>query len=88
MSIIITAKHDGFRRCGIAHTAEATTYLDDAFTSKQLAILKAEPMLVVQMVEDEPDHAEPDKAKAPAGADENKTEAEPKAKAETKKKDK
>jgi len=46
--IIITAKKDGFRRCGMAHPASAVEHKDGTFTEEQLAILKAEPMLVVQ----------------------------------------
>lgn len=47
MAILITAKRDGFRRLGIAHSAQGTAYPDDHFTPAQLAVLKAEPMLVV-----------------------------------------
>lgn len=49
MPIIITAKINGFRRCGIAHSDTATEYPDDHFTKEQLAALQAEPMLVVSM---------------------------------------
>jgi hypothetical protein len=48
MPVIITAKRDGFRRCGLAHPASPVKHEDGAFTEEQLAILKAEPMLVVQ----------------------------------------
>ena len=47
MAILITAKRDGFRRLGIAHSAQGTAYPDDHFTAAQLSVLKAEPMLVV-----------------------------------------
>lgn len=47
MAITITAKRDGFRRCGIAHSTHGTTYPDDFFTAVQLAQLKREPQLVV-----------------------------------------
>ena len=47
--IRITAKRDGFRRCGIAHPAAATDYPDKAFSEKHLEILKNEPMLVVEI---------------------------------------
>jgi hypothetical protein len=50
--IIITSKKDGFRRCGRAHAARPTEYSDNAFTKKELAILQAEPMLVVVATED------------------------------------
>ena len=37
--ITITSKRDGFRRCGVAHS----------FTDEQIAILRAEPALVVHL---------------------------------------
>lgn len=45
--IRITSKVNGFRRAGLAHPAGPTDYPDDAFTEEQLALLTAEPMLVV-----------------------------------------
>ena len=45
--ITITAKKDGFRRCGMAHPAEPTTHPIETFTAKELTILEAETMLVV-----------------------------------------
>ncbi|NHB90756.1 HI1506-related protein [Photorhabdus cinerea] len=50
MPILITAKVAGFRRCGIAHSDNTTSYLDDRFTAAQLAELQADPMLVVSVV--------------------------------------
>ena len=47
MPIQITARREGFRRCGIAHSAKATTYEDGHFTPKQLAELENDPQLVV-----------------------------------------
>jgi len=47
MPIQITARREGFRRCGIAHSAKATTYEDGHFTQKQLAELESDPQLVV-----------------------------------------
>mgnify|MGYP007111628748 CR=1 FL=1 len=55
MPVIITAKRDGFRRCGMAHSDKAVEHSDDTFTKEQLAILKAEPMLVVQVTEADPE---------------------------------
>ena len=52
--IIITAKKDGFRRCGMAHSAKPVQHNDDAFSQAQLEQLQAEPMLVVELVADEP----------------------------------
>lgn len=47
MPIQITAKRDGFRRCGIAHSETTTTYPDGHFTDTQVRELEAEPNLVV-----------------------------------------
>jgi len=58
MAIRITAKKDGFRRCGVAHSATATVHPSDRFGKNELGALKAEPMLVVEEIED----AETDKA--------------------------
>ena len=48
--IIIIAKKDGFRRCGIAHSKEPTEYPDDRFSAKELNDLSAEAMLIVEEV--------------------------------------
>lgn len=48
MPITIRAKRDGFRRCGIAHSATPVSYPDDHFTEAELARLRAEPLLEVQ----------------------------------------
>lgn len=50
----ITAKRDGFRRCGVAHPAQPTEHPDDAFAPEQLAVLQAEPGLVVEIVASKP----------------------------------
>lgn len=62
----ISAKQDGFRRCGIAHPAEAVDHPAGTFTEKEIRVLKADPMLVVQDAPGKP--AEPKKpaAKKPA----------------------
>lgn len=52
MMIRITSKRDGFRRAGIAHAALATDYKNDDFSEEQLALLQAEPMLVVEIIAD------------------------------------
>ncbi len=52
--LIITAKKDGFRRCGLAHSAKPVEHQDDAFTPEQLAELQADPMLVVELVVEAP----------------------------------
>jgi hypothetical protein len=51
--IVITSKREGFRRCAVAHPKKPTEHADDAFSKKQLKILRAEPMLTVQVVEDD-----------------------------------
>jgi len=53
--IRIKSKKDGFRRCGIAHPKEAVQYPDDRFSEKELAILKAEPVLIVEIVKEKKD---------------------------------
>lgn len=47
MGVIIQALSDGFRRGGIAHSAEATYYPDGYFTNEQLDVFLGEPQLVV-----------------------------------------
>lgn len=43
---IISRAHDGFRRGGVAHPADAT-YPADHFTAEQLEKIEAEPLLTV-----------------------------------------
>lgn len=43
---IISRAHDGFRRGGHAHPADAT-YPADHFTAEQLEAIEAEPLLTV-----------------------------------------
>ena len=47
--ITITSKRDGFRRCGVAHRDVPVTWPDGSFTEEQIAILRAEPALVVHI---------------------------------------
>lgn len=49
MPIQILCKQPGFRRLGMAHPAQAV-YPDGYFTAAQIAVLRAEPMLVVTEV--------------------------------------
>lgn len=51
--IRITSKTDGFRRGGIAHSATPTDYPDDRFSEEELKILKDEPELIVEQVQEE-----------------------------------
>jgi len=64
MPIRITSKKEGFRRCGIAHSQKPTIYPDGRFSEKELGILEAEPMLIVERISGEP--MEPD-ADEPSG---------------------
>jgi len=50
--IRITSKRENFRRCGIPHPKAATEYSDDKFSAKEIAILKADPMLTVEHLDD------------------------------------
>jgi len=50
--IRITAKKEGFRRCGIAHSKQPTEYADDRFSKEELAALQAEPGIVVEITEE------------------------------------
>jgi hypothetical protein len=52
MTIIITAKRDGFRRAGIAHSSTPTRYADDFFSEEQLKAMLKEPQLTLAHVED------------------------------------
>lgn len=63
MPVVITAKKDKFRRCGIAHPAQETEYPNGHFTKGQLAVLAAEPMLMVQFVPAEAPRAKGDAKK-------------------------
>jgi len=53
MPIQITAKRDGFRRCGMAHSDKTQTYADDHFSAAQLQVLEAEDQLVVVRLSDQ-----------------------------------
>jgi hypothetical protein len=68
--IIITAKKDGFRRCGLAHSARPVEHQDGVFTPEQLAELQAEPMLVVEIVAEKPSDPVLPKVSAPEPAPE------------------
>lgn len=47
MPIQITARRDGFRRLGIAHSASTVTYPDDRFSEAEMIILESDPNLIV-----------------------------------------
>lgn len=68
--IRISSKKDGFRRCGIAHSKQPTDYPDDAFSAEELKALKTEPMLEVEVLEQEPKRLSQNEAiKAARGAE-------------------
>jgi hypothetical protein len=46
----IKSKREGFRRCGVAHSKQWTEYPEGRFTAAELARLKADPMLTVEIV--------------------------------------
>lgn len=50
--IRIRSKQHLFRRCGVAHPAGDVDYPDGRFSGEELAILRAEPMLVVAEIPD------------------------------------
>lgn len=57
MPIQITARRDGFRRLGIAHSAKTVTWPDDKFTDSELQILENDPNLIVIRLQDMPENA-------------------------------
>lgn len=74
MRVRIVALQDGFRRCGIAHPAQPVEYPGERFSAAELARLQAEPMLDVELLDDEP--AQP---LAPLPAEVHPTDAAPRA---------
>ncbi|WP_337052058.1 HI1506-related protein [Serratia fonticola] len=50
MPVRITAKSEGFRRCGMEHASKPVTWPDDRFTPQQLEQLQVEPMLIVEVI--------------------------------------
>lgn len=83
MTIVITSKHDGFRRCGIAHSSTAAHYADDFFSEAQLRALSKEPQLILayeeefDQVQDRRDEnlQEVDVSKAPGTAQNHQSQA-------------
>jgi hypothetical protein len=50
MPIRIRAKREGFRRCDLAHPADWVEHPDGRFTDDEMARLKAEPMLEIEVI--------------------------------------
>ncbi|MOA32044.1 hypothetical protein D3C78_1532330 [compost metagenome] len=53
MIVRIAAKWDGFRRCGIAHPAQPVDHPAERFSADELERLQAEPLLIVQLLDDD-----------------------------------
>lgn len=49
--IVITARRNGFRRCGVGHSDQPVTWQPDDFTSEQWHALVKEPQLIITCVE-------------------------------------
>lgn len=50
--IRITSKVDGYRRCGVLHPARPVEYEDTRFSAEELAVLRADPLLDVEVIEE------------------------------------
>lgn len=63
MGTVIKAKRDGFRRAGLAHKVAGTFYQDGDLSEQQLAVLRADPhLLVVEGVQEDALQADQDNA--------------------------
>ena len=51
--IRITSKRHNFRRCGVAHPKGPVDHPDGKFSQKDLAVLKAESMLTIEVIRDQ-----------------------------------
>lgn len=52
--IRITSKQNGFIRCGVVHPWGTMNYPDGTFSENELEVLKREPKLKVEIIEDDP----------------------------------
>lgn len=66
MTIRITSRRNGFRRCGVVHAATPVEYPDDRFSAEELERLIDEPMLIVEVVAGVAEPAAADDAIDPA----------------------
>jgi len=71
--IRIESKRHNFRRCGMPHPKQPVDYPDDRFTLKELKILGAESMLIVEVILDE---VEPESKPGPEVETEPESEIE------------
>lgn len=76
MPIKIVSKKEGFRRCGVAHPSSPKTYADGFFTPEQVKKLKAEAMLVVMDVDEEPEETVEEEEKQKGTEEEEDTSEE------------
>jgi hypothetical protein len=54
MPIRITAKKNGFRRCGIEHSGTTVEHADGKFSEAEIETLMNEPNLVVEIIQGSP----------------------------------
>jgi len=71
--IRIRSKRHNFRRCGVPHPKQPVEYSDDRFSKKELEILQAETMLIVERI---PEEVEPDTETEPESESEEVAEPE------------
>ncbi|WP_140918449.1 HI1506-related protein [Limnobaculum xujianqingii] len=76
MKVRITAKRDGFCRCGMSHSSEATTHPEGTFTKAQIKELQESPQLVVELLKDDKEATPPTDITALLVAERQKIEDE------------
>ncbi|QBH95468.1 hypothetical protein EKN56_03030 [Limnobaculum zhutongyuii] len=76
MKVRITAKRDGFCRCGMSHSSEATTHPEGTFTKAQIKELQESPQLVVELLKDDKETTPPADITTLLAAEHQKMEAE------------
>lgn len=70
MPVFITSKTEGFRRCGVVHSAAGKSFPDDFFTEEQLKMLNDDPeIFVVAGMPDEDKEQVPETAEDTVGGD-------------------
>ncbi len=69
MIVRIKSKRDGYRRCGISHPRLATDHPAERFTESMLAKLQADPVLTVELIDDEMPGPAPESAGQGGGAE-------------------
>ncbi len=74
--VIIKSKTDGFRRCGVAHSAEGRKFPDGFFTDEQLEQLEADPEISVTLEEAVPAKLELDNGNGDEPADDAAAETD------------